>query len=112
MILGVIPWDTKLLRDVVNVIEIAGKEAIFHGERGTIGEVTTGKLAVFVKLFEGAILEDMAAVPDVATMLVNSPIHNISSPFTTSCVVFIQVLAWYANEEVIINPPQDGADSL
>ena len=105
-----IPWDTKLLRDVVNVVKIVGKEVIFCRARRMIGEVTTGKLAVFVKW--GAILKDMAAVPDVATMLVNSPIYNISSPFTMSHIVFIQVLAWYMNKEVIIDPPREGADSL
>ena len=99
-------------QDVVNVIEIVGKEVIFHGARRTIGEVTTGKPAIFVEFFKGAILKDVIAVPDAATMLVNSPICNISSPFTTSHVVFIQVLAWYTNEEVIIDPPQEGANSL
>ena len=102
----------QVAQSVVNVIEIVGKEVIFCRARRTIGEVTTGKLAVFIEFFEGAILKDMVTVPDAATVLVNSPICNISSPFTMSHIVFIQVSAWYANNKVIINPPQEGADSL
>ena len=107
-----IPWDTKLLRDVVDVVEIVGKEAIFCRVRRTIGEVMTGKPAVFVEFFEGAILEDVATIPDATTVLVNSPICNISSPFTTSHTVFIQVSEWYVNKEVINEPPRERANSL
>ena len=104
LVLRPVPQDAKPVRDVVNVVKVVCETGFFGQAGGVTGEVETGKVAVLIKFLEGTIFKDMASVPDLASLLVSTPIGDVLGPLLTSGIVFFEVLVWYAGEQMVINP--------
>ena len=77
MVLGPVPRDAEPVRDDVNVVKVVCETGIFGRAGGVTGKVEAGKVAVLVEFLEGTILEDMASVPDSASLLVSTPVGDV-----------------------------------
>ena len=69
-----------------------------------IGEVETGKATVLIKLLEHAVFKNVTSIPDPASLLVSTPIGDVLGPLVMFNIIFAEVLAWYVDEEVVVDP--------
>jgi hypothetical protein len=72
----------------------------------------TWKPAVFVELFECAVLEYFSSKPDAATVLVSAARGDVKMPIPSAPVILIQVDSKNAAEEMVVHPTGKGADAL
>jgi hypothetical protein len=93
LVFGLIPWNSELVGDSVNIPEVVSKTLVLGRASGLVGKVTTGKTAILIKLFESTIPEDVTSIPYTASLLVYASVKDVGRPFITSNIIFFKELA-------------------
>jgi len=91
LVFRLIPGNTELVGDLVNVIKVICETFIFRRAGRLSREVAAGKTAVLVKFLKCAILKNTTSVPNAASLLMSTSVRDVLRPLVTSKVVFFEV---------------------